>query len=123
MKRLCTKFGFALGSAIWLAGCSHGQLLVNTGSAASSSSGTGITTSSSGVNAQASGSTAAVVFSIGLAAIIASRDGDYGTRYGANPFMAITDAPRAPELAPERRINEQDCSKPIDLSAGNLKCK
>jgi len=123
VRRLSTKFGFALSSAIWLAGCSHGQLLVNTGSAASSSSGTGITTSSSGVNAQASGSTAAVVFSIGLAAIIASRDGDYGTRYGANPFMAIADSPRAPELAPERRINEQDCTKPIEDFSANLKCR
>jgi len=29
----------------------------------------------------------------------------------------------APPLAPDRRISEQDCSKPVDLSAGNLRCK
>jgi hypothetical protein len=29
----------------------------------------------------------------------------------------------ARELAPDRRINEQDCSKPVDLQAGNLRCK
>jgi hypothetical protein len=29
----------------------------------------------------------------------------------------------APALAPERRINEQDCTKPIDYSLGNLRCK
>jgi hypothetical protein len=29
----------------------------------------------------------------------------------------------APQLAPDRRINEQDCSKPVDLQAGNLRCK
>jgi len=29
----------------------------------------------------------------------------------------------APQLAPDRRISEQDCSKPVDLSAGNLRCK
>ena len=33
-------------------------------------------------------------------------------------------SPRAvPQLDPSRRINEQDCSKPIDWSAGNLRCK
>ena len=26
-------------------------------------------------------------------------------------------------LDPKRKVNEQDCSKPIDLTAGNLKCK
>jgi hypothetical protein len=29
----------------------------------------------------------------------------------------------ARELSPDRRISEQDCSKPVDLSAGNLRCK
>jgi hypothetical protein len=33
------------------------------------------------------------------------------------------DPRRAPPLAPDRKVNEQDCSKPVDLSAGNLKCK
>jgi hypothetical protein len=31
--------------------------------------------------------------------------------------------PPAPELAPDRRINEQDCTRPIDLSSGNLRCR
>jgi hypothetical protein len=30
---------------------------------------------------------------------------------------------KAPPMAPNRRVTEQDCSKPVDLSAGNLKCK
>jgi hypothetical protein len=29
----------------------------------------------------------------------------------------------APELAEDRKVTEQDCSKPVDLSAGNLRCK
>ena len=29
----------------------------------------------------------------------------------------------APELDASRRVNEQDCTKPIDESAGNLKCR
>ena len=29
----------------------------------------------------------------------------------------------APELAPGRKVSEQDCSKPVNLQAGNLRCK
>lgn len=28
-----------------------------------------------------------------------------------------------PELAPDRIVSEQDCTKPIDETAGNLRCK
>ena len=28
-----------------------------------------------------------------------------------------------PPLDPKREITEQDCSKPVDLTKGNLKCK
>ena len=31
-------------------------------------------------------------------------------------------APRA-EMDPGRKVNEQDCTKPIDYSAGNIRCK
>ena len=41
------------------------------------------------------------------------------TRGGGRPV----DRPLPGPLDPQRKINEQDCSKPIDLSAGNLKCK
>ena len=34
---------------------------------------------------------------------------------------ATFDAP--PPMAPDRKINEVDCSKPVDLTAGNLKCR
>ena len=33
------------------------------------------------------------------------------------------DPRRAPPMDPKRRISEQDCTKPIDFSAGNLRCK
>ena len=29
----------------------------------------------------------------------------------------------APEPDPSRRINVQDCARPVDLSAGNLMCR
>jgi hypothetical protein len=28
-----------------------------------------------------------------------------------------------PELDPDRKISEQDCTKPLDLSQGNIRCK
>jgi hypothetical protein len=28
-----------------------------------------------------------------------------------------------PELDPNRRVSEQDCSKPIDYTLGNIRCK
>jgi hypothetical protein len=31
--------------------------------------------------------------------------------------------PPAPELAPDRRISEQDCTRPIDYSLGNIRCR
>jgi len=31
--------------------------------------------------------------------------------------------PPGPELSTSRRIDEQDCSKPVDISSGNLRCK
>lgn len=33
------------------------------------------------------------------------------------------DPRKAPPLATDRKVHEQDCSKPIDWSAGNVKCK
>jgi hypothetical protein len=36
---------------------------------------------------------------------------------------ARTDPRKAPPLATDRKVHEQDCSKPIDWSAGNVKCK
>jgi hypothetical protein len=42
---------------------------------------------------------------------------------GGGGGRAYLDPRKAPPLDPRRKINEQDCSKPIDLSAGNLKCK
>jgi len=41
-----------------------------------------------------------------------------------NPMDLVPGNTQAtPELAPGRRIEEMDCSKPVDLSRGNLRCK
>ena len=28
-----------------------------------------------------------------------------------------------PQLDPQRRVSEQDCSKPVDYTLGNIRCK
>jgi hypothetical protein len=41
-----------------------------------------------------------------------------------NGLASLSDNSRAvPEMAPDRRISEQDCTKPIDYSLGNIRCK
>ena len=44
-------------------------------------------------------------------------------RGGGSGMAHKVDTRNAPPLAGDRKINEQDCSKPIDWTAGNLKCK
>ena len=33
------------------------------------------------------------------------------------------DPRRPPPMAPDRKVNEVDCSQPIDYSLGNIRCK
>ena len=47
-----------------------------------------------------------------------------GLERGATSSSFPGDALRSkPELEPDRKVIEVDCSKPVDLSAGNLRCK
>ena len=83
---------------ILISGCSHGT----------TSGGTAISSSSAGLNVQASGSTAAALIGLGIAGAVIYRSEASG---------------RAPELAPVRRVNEQDCTRPIEDISANLKCR
>jgi hypothetical protein len=42
-----------------------------------------------------------------------------------NPFLTVSGnrPDDAPPLAPDRKISEQDCTKPLDYSLGNIRCK
>lgn len=110
---------------VCIAGCSHGQVQFSGGAASTTSGGTAISSSSAGLNVQASGSTAAALIGLGIAGAVIYRSeaSGYGTRYNANPFMAVTGTERAPELAPVRKVNEQDCTRPIEDISANLKCR
>jgi hypothetical protein len=46
--------------------------------------------------------------------------GTYEAVHGGLPY---TGDRRPPEMAPDRRVSEQDCTKPLDLSLGNIRCK
>ncbi len=43
--------------------------------------------------------------------------------HGRGSSRLYRDPRGAPVLAPDRKVSEQDCSKPVDLQAGNLRCK
>jgi len=45
------------------------------------------------------------------------------TGHGGGTGMRQIDPRQAPPLDPKREITEQDCTKPVDLTKGNLKCK
>ena len=44
----------------------------------------------------------------------------YGAGTAANPMTAGT---LPPPMDRSRKVNKQDCSKPVDTTAGNLSCK
>jgi hypothetical protein len=86
-------------------GCAHTQTAINAGTGAGSAT-TGMSGSVS-VHGH-SNSLAALIFAgMFLAAAMTYREPPAAT----------------PELDASRRINEQDCTRPIDESAGNLRCR
>jgi hypothetical protein len=42
---------------------------------------------------------------------------------GGSSRLTRTDPRQVPPLDPERKVTEQDCTKPVDLTGGNLRCK
>lgn len=109
-----------------LGACSHAQINASSASSGAISSppaGTSITSGSSGLQAQSESRAlvnAILIMGLAAAAVEFSRE----PRPFPSPADLLPDAPRpAPGLAPERRINEQDCTQPIDLTAGNLRCR
>ena len=87
----------ALVAMLILAGCSHSAVVVGNAQPVAPSG-----------NVNASGSVAAAVLIITIAVAASQSE--------SNP-------PPAAGMAPEREIADQDCTKPIDLAAGNLRCR
>jgi hypothetical protein len=56
----------------------------------------------------------------------AGRGGGGGVVLGTSVVAGralYTDPRYVPPMDPERAVSEQDCTKPVDLRRGNLKCK
>jgi hypothetical protein len=64
-------------------------------------------------------SAAAVVAIIGLSMVAG---GTYDDAPGT-PFTGLGEQRRPPEMAPDRKISVQDCTKPLDYTLGNIRCK
>lgn len=71
-------------------------------------------------NPQAQLSGAAAVAFIGLAVIAGGATYDDAR---ATPLTGLGEARRPPEMAPDRKVSEQDCTKPLDYTLGNIRCK
>ena len=68
------------------------------------------------VHVHSSGDLAAV---LGLAILAGVA---YEAAYGGFGY-GVDSERRPPEMAPDRRVSEQDCTKPLDYSLGNIRCK
>ena len=105
--------------AVLVVGCAHSRVGINSSGTAAA----GTTSVSGQIAASGSGNAAIVLFGLAAVAIYGSESSNSGTTYRANPFAAITSTQPAPELDSSRRVNEQDCSKPIKDWSANLKCR
>lgn len=96
-------------AAAMLTACSHVQYTASNGAVVTNSSAATLTVTSG----------AAVAFLLTLGVV------DYvnNPQPFPSPSALFAQSPPAPELAANRRVSEQDCSKPVDMSLGNLRCK
>jgi len=62
---------------------------------------------------------AALATVVGISILAA---GVYDHERGGAGF-ATGDQRRVPEMAPDRKVSEQDCTKPLDYTLGNIRCK
>jgi hypothetical protein len=104
-----------------LAGCSHVSI-----DASSNTSSGSVTSAQAGLHVESRSLAALVVAGMFLAAAVEdAREPRPASSSYFPSFSTFSDwfrgAPRA-ELDPERRVSEQDCSRPVELS-GNLKCR
>ena len=107
-------------------GCSHARIDASVGTGASnvpSPAGTSVTSGRAGLHIQSHSLAAVVIAGMFMAAAIDhSREERSFPSFSASFGDWLRGTP-APELAPDRRISEQDCTRPLDYSLGNIRCK
>jgi hypothetical protein len=75
---------------------------------------------SAGLNVQVGSHGGALAGILVIGVLLADGMQQYYLRY---PDGSMVPYGAVPPSDPERRINSQDCTKPIDLTAGNLMCR
>jgi hypothetical protein len=65
-----------------------------------------------------SGCSASAAFGVGIVAVAAYQASDFNWQVKED-----VDPRRPPPMAPDRKVNEVDCTQPIDYSLGNIRCK
>jgi hypothetical protein len=73
----------------------------------------------SGLDAFAKGHSSGARAGHGSTATAASKRTGGGSGGTASSHLRL----KAPPLAPDRKVHQQDCTKPIDWSSGNISCK
>ena len=106
------RAALALFAALFLGACAHTDVEINSGSS--------VTSSSAGLQVNASGGLAAALAAGVIVAATLSEPGDFRPRYRS--LSEWFSGPSAPEMDPRRAVSEQDCTKPIE-GAGNLRCR
>ena len=115
------KILLPLAAAIAVAGCAaRSQVQVNAGAASSAASPAAISSSSSGLNVSTGGSVLVTLIGLG---IIAAAAPDDASRPGGDHSALAGPSRDAPPLLSGRRVNEQDCGRPIEDASANLKCR
>lgn len=94
---------YALPVVLLLAGCSSTAWQVSSG------------TANANANVHVHGGS-------GLAAVLGLSILAAGV-YEASRGGGFAYASKTPEMAPDRKVSEQDCTKPLDYSLGNIRCK
>jgi len=107
-----------LAVLVMLAGCSHTEVRVDSGSAAARTQG------ALQVRAEGGRGLATLLGLTVLTAAMFDYEGDR-MRYRENPFMPLGGArpDAAPPLATDRTISEQDCTRPLEDLSANLRCR
>jgi len=97
--------------------CSHATIAVSNGAVATAST-TAVTGSVGGAMVASGGAAVALVLALGVAEYV-----NNPTPFPDPRSLISSNTPPVPAMATGRLIAEVDCSKPVDFSSGNLRCK
>ena len=107
---------FAVVAAL-CAGCSNTTVIVNGG--VPPVTGTAVTSGATGLTVTTTSGAAALALVLTIGVVEYMRN----PQPFPSPSSLLLPNPPPPELAANRRVSEQDCTKPIDHTLGNLRCK